>query len=101
MLNYCFWLWNNDYEERADLREREELLTERLRQNQRKRAFVQFLACSEELAYEKSLERRSNFFFAFYGARNFFKNSQLLLDVRREEKIKESMAYEHFATNQL
>lgn len=89
-------IWYEGFQQILDLKERETQLKEYLLLKKRREAFYTFMERAEEFQTEKNLEKRSNFFFSYWGAREFFKKAFDFVEIRKEQRQKHQIADFHY-----
>lgn len=58
-----------------------------LKRNKREKIFREMVETVDDSLFEKSLEKRSQFFFGYWGAREFFKKAFLYTSMKKQERI--------------
>jgi hypothetical protein len=60
-----------------------------LKRNKREKIFRDMVETVDDSLFEKSLNKRSEFFFGYWGAREFFKRAFLYTSSKKQQRINE------------
>lgn len=71
-----------------------------LKRNKREKIFRDIIETVDDSLFEKSLEKRSQFFFGYWGAREFFKKAFLYTSIKKQERSNIQKA-DHFRFKRL
>lgn len=91
-----FFIWFEALRQSIDLKNRERELKEYITLKRRRAAFHAFIDKAEDYQIERNLEKRSNYFFSYWGAREFFKRAFAYVEIKKEQRLKQELADTHY-----